>query len=523
MLRPGRTRRAGLRREAGTILLVVTVVMIVGTGLAVALLTLSLGQFSFAGILTEVHQASRIAEGATAQAERDIRSALSNYAAIPTGASVTIDGVTAAYTAAPVHAQRTEFDADGVQSMLQYYQVNGFVTVGTSLGRVYKLVDIGRTPIFQYAVFYTNDLEVFPGPTMTLSGRVHTNRDLYIGSNATLTLDTSYVRAAGRMFRQRKDDGSLPGGTVSVRENRPGGLFSGWSGTLDSDSDPQWVDRALQTWNGTVRSGEHDVSEVHAPEVPAVKPGGYYDSKARLRIVDSQVYFNGADVTASLPAGTIATKSFFDGREEKTVTTTVIDIQKLGASGCFPPDGLLYAYRTDATSSQPNGIRLENGAELKAPLTVVSPDPVYVKGDYNTVNKKGASVITDAINLLSNSWNDAKVDNKALVAASNTTYNVAMITGNHGTNGAGYGYNGGLENLPRFHEDWSGRNCRIRGSFVNLWESQVAKGPWVYGSDNYTAPNRDWNYDTDFNDISNLPPYTPMAVRTAKKVYWEWR
>jgi hypothetical protein len=131
-------------------------------------------------------------------------------------------------------------------------------------------------------------------------------------------------------------------------------------------------------------------------------------------------------------------------------------------------------------------------------------------------------VITDAINLLSNSWNDTKTKTGALPVAANSTYNVAMITGNHATNGPGYGYNGGLENLPRFHEDWAGKTSTIRGSFVNLWESQVAKGPWVYGANNYTAPNRDWDYDTSFNNITNLPPYTPMTVRTAKKVYWEW-
>jgi hypothetical protein len=518
-----RSRRVPRGRPSGTILIVVTAVMVVGVGLSMALLTMSFGQFRQAESFPDISRASRSAEGVTAVAEKDIRVALSNYAPVPSSGSAMVDGVAASYVAVPLHGPRTESDASGIQTLLQYYQVTGSADIGPTIGRSYKLVDIGRTPLFQYAVFYGNDLEIFPGPTMTLSGRVHTNRDLYIGSNASLTLDTNYVRSAGRIFRQRKDDGSSTTGTVSVKKDLPGSHFANWSGTMDSDSDPDFVAHAGQTWNGTVRSGEMDVSEVNVPMIPSVKPGGYFDTTAKLRIVDAKAYYNGADVTASLPAGTITTKSFFDGREEKTVTTTVVDIGKLNGSGYFPPDGLIYAYRTDATSSQPNGIRLQNGAELKAPLTVVSPNPVYIKGDYNTVNKKGASVITDAINLLSNAWNDSKVNNGTLPVSSGTTFNVATITGNHATNGSGYGYNGGLENLPRFHENWSGKTCRIRGSFVNLWESQTAKGPWVYGSDNYTAPNRDWDYDTDFNDISKLPPYTPMAVRTAKKVYWEWR
>jgi hypothetical protein len=495
--------------------------MVIGAGLAAALMTLSLTQYRFAGDLADVHRARRTAEGATAQAEKNIHVALANYAAIPTGGSATIDSVSASFSITPVGGQRTAYDAAGVQSLLQYYQVSGLATIGKTPGRVNKLVDIGRTPIFQYAVFYNNDLEIFPGPTMTLSGRVHTNRDLYIGSNASLTLDTTYVRAAGRMFRQRKDDSSITTGTVSVRKDLSGNEFADWSGTMDSDSDPGWVSDALQTWNGTVRSGEHDVTEVRTPEVPSVQPGGYYDGQAGLRIIDNRAYVGGADITSSLPSGTISTKSFFDGREEKTVTTTVIDIGKLNGSGYFPANGLIYARRSDATASQPNGIRLQNGALLAGALTVVSPDPVYIKGDYNTTSKKGAAVITDAINLLSKGWNDTKTKTGTLPTASASTYNVAMITGNHQTNGTGYGYNGGLENLPRFHENWSGKTCKIRGSFVNLWESQIAKGPWVYGENNYTAPNRDWDYDTDFNSVGKLPPFTPMSVRTARKVYWE--
>jgi hypothetical protein len=516
--RPAGKRRR--EREAGTILIVVTVIMVVATGLAVSLLVLSGTEFKFADNLAVVHRAARLAEGANAKAETAVRSAISNYQTVPTGSTVTINGTSTTYTIATLYGQRTVTDAVGIQTMFQYYQVTGLATLGKTLGRSYKLVDIGRTPIFQYAVFYNNDLEIFPGPTMTLSGRVHTNRDLYIGSNATLTLDTNYVRSAGRMYRNRKDDGSHPTGSLSIKVNGSTS-YANWASTLDSTTST-WVNDALTTWNGTVRSAEHDVSEVNVPQVPSIQPGGYFDTTAKLRIVDNQAFYNGVNVTSSLPANTITTKSFFDGREEKTVTTTVIDIGKLNTTTYFPPDGLIYAYRTDATVSQPNGIRLQNAATLKAALTVVSPDPVYIKGDYNTVSKKGASIITDAINLLSNNWNDTKTSAGTLPVASDSTYNVAMITGNHATNGAGYGYNGGLENLPRFHEDWAGKTSTIRGSFVNLWESQIAKGPWVYGANNYTAPNRDWDYDTSFNNISNLPPYTPMAVRTGKKIYWEW-
>jgi len=92
------------------------------------------------------------------------------------------------------------------------------------------------------------------------------------------------------------------------------------------------------------------------------------------------------------------------------------------------------------------------------------------------------------------------------------------VTGNTPT--ASGSYNGGLENLPRFHEKWTGKSCTINGSFICPWESQFADSPWVYGGNYYKAPVRSWSYDQMFNDVSNLPPFTPMVVRATDVVSW---
>jgi hypothetical protein len=73
-----------------------------------------------------------------------------------------------------------------------------------------------------------------------------------------------------------------------------------------------------------------------------------------------------------------------------------------------------------------------------------------------------------------------------------------------------------LENLPRFLENWTSRTLKFRGSMVDLWESQQATGKWTYGSV-YTAPNRDWGFDTDLLDPNKLPPGTPMVNIVVKK------
>jgi hypothetical protein len=92
-----------------------------------------------------------------------------------------------------------------------------------------------------------------------------------------------------------------------------------------------------------------------------------------------------------------------------------------------------------------------------------------------------------------------------------------MISGHVATSGSQY--SGGFENLPRFHENWSGKTCTIKGSFVSTWFSQIADSPWVYGGAYYSAPLRNWSYDASF-DQGKLPPFTPMVV-TARHVAWE--
>lgn len=128
-------------------------------------------------------------------------------------------------------------------------------------------------------------------------------------------------------------------------------------------------------------------------------------------------------------------------------------------------------------------------------------------------------MITDSINLLSNAWDNSKT-NGQLPNASNTTFNLGFITGNVPTQGSDY--SGGLENLPRFHERWSGKTATLNGSFISLFESGVdptiGNGKWVYGSDNYTAPNRDWGFDPVFLGANS--PYFPQATSLGTSVVW---
>ena len=452
-------------------------------------------------------------------------------------------------------APRTIVDPDGLSIFVKNYHITTTATHPAFPGvaaTVHQVVARRVVYTFQHAVFYNGDLEWLPGANMTLSGRVHSNADIYLGTHALLTVDSEYLRVVGNLFNKRKDSTEVMEGIVQIKKaGTSPAQYVAMSG-LDSNS-PTWQTESQTRWNGTVKTGVHGVSKRAVPVVGSIAAGGFYDTNAQLKIVNGTITLNGAPLTqgVNLPPGTVTTTtSFYSNREGKFVKMTNIDMKRLagyydgngdgvldppGAPGNpytskLPANGLVYATRTDAPSSQQPGIRLLNGSEIRRTggLTIVSNDPVYVQGSFNTVSKKSVAVIADAVNLLSNAWQDSNstvnnVNSGSPRTATNTTYNIAFIAGNRTTTTGNY--NGGLENYPRFHERWTGVTASITGSFISLWNSQVATGNWVYGqvgsNSQYTAPTRNWAYDTSFSSGATMPPFTPWAVEMVKGAWWQ--
>ncbi|MBN2097473.1 MAG: hypothetical protein JW714_03215, partial [Candidatus Omnitrophica bacterium] len=318
---------------------------------------------------------------------------------------------------------------------------------------------------------------------------------------------------------------------------------------LDSDN-PNWASESQSRWQGTVQSAVHGVTRLAAPQVRSIQDDGYYANEAGLKITNDTVMEGENQLVngVHMPAGTITTtESFYNNREGKTVKMTEIDLRKLagydgtetpGALPNFPPhlpdNGLLYASRDDAGELFQPGIRLANGAliDKEGGLTVVTEDPLYIQGDYNTDTKKPAAVICDALNILANGWQDTDSGvglSNAARKAQETTINTAFIAGIDTSDPETGKYNGGLENYPRLHENWSNVNLNINGAFLALWDSAIAQGEWHYGSPGsgdswlaqYTAPRRIWNYDPIFNNPLTLPPLTPWAVQIQRVAWWK--
>jgi hypothetical protein len=83
-------------------------------------------------------------------------------------------------------------------------------------------------------------------------------------------------------------------------------------------------------------------------------------------------------------------------------------------------------------------------------------------------------------------------------------------------------YSGGVENFPRFLEDWSSKTFTYNGSMVVMYQSLYATGLWQGTGSSigiYNPPGRNWAFDLNFRNPAKLPPGTP-SVRAMVRGQW---
>ena len=297
-------------------------------------------------------------------------------------------------------------------------------------------------PIFQFAVFYDDDLWATPRYGMTIDGRVHVNGSMYLQATEGLNF-TSRVTASGGIHHGLKN-GQSPGAIADVSfTDASGNLVSmrEGSGWLES-GDAHWRDSAIGRWQGMVLDEAFGQQELNLPltgsdDTHAVIERGAgnpdsYEHKAGFKIIDGVPYTNSGgswvDVSGSLPVGTITNIKFYDGRETTEVNTTQVDMDLLRTSGYLPANGVIYS--SDQRFGTYNGLKLVNGKEIGKPLSIFSENPVYVQGDFNTTNKQSVAVAGDVVSFLSNMWSDVDSYNSLSTRIPDpTTVNLALVTG----------------------------------------------------------------------------------------------
>lgn len=221
-----------------------------------------------------------------------------------------------------------------------------------------------------------------------------------------------------------------------------------------------------------------------------------------------------------------------------------------------------HSYQADraAVSDHPyfrRGIRLVNGTTVPGiydaavsantkGFTISSENGIYVQGNYNATGASAppalgntpynqyfplnspthipASIVADAVTILSNGWSDARSFtspyNQANRVATQTQMRFALITGdtistrqnavNQGSSVNGQNENGGVHNFKRFLEVWTNVRLDYSGSLINLFNSRNNNGAFKCCNTVYNPPDRNWVFDSTFLDPGRIPPGTPF-------------
>lgn len=420
-------------------------------------------------------------------------------------------------------------------------------------------------PIFQFGVFFEQDLEATNGPPMTFAGWVHSNGNIYLSSANAWYRDM--ITTPNKVFHDRKDNHDVNNG-VWIAD------ATGTDVRLTFDSRTHPSPGAFQARSGTdfdnrLRTDAYDVDSLRLPlpaEVDAyelLRPrdadDGDLEQEAKFSwksdfyaVVDMNNLNPGANPDAELCARMTITRpsgqavparpqcqqifgfsweTFWESREQRYVDALDVNMNELFAwAGGNPgriPSIVYVTFINPGSGRDPSGdgifpvVRLWNGQTLGNPITVATDRPIYVQGDFNVGAWQPAAVVGDAINLLSNSWDDSDHEAPVIVrpGASSTTFLFAILAGHSATPcdhedvgcPGGYTdfYGGGIENYPRFLENWAGRTLTYTGALVSIHLSQYAVGTW--SGRPYSPPRRDWSFDTRFEDPQNLPPGTPVV------------
>ncbi len=187
------------------------------------------------------------------------------------------------------------------------------------------------------------------------------------------------------------------------------------------------------------------------------------------------------------------------------------------------------------------GVKLVNGSNIVLPacpggvscgLTIATENPLYVNGDYNSNSAGGgwadhnvpASVVADAVMLLSRNWNDVNSFSSPFATGgrtgADTWYRMGVVAGKGASfpipawdstaldGSQDFGTDGGVHNFMRFLENW-GSTLHYQGSIISLFYNRQAIGLYK-GGIVYSPPTRDYQFDTNFLNPSLLPPRTPM-------------
>ena len=293
---------------------------------------------------------------------------------------------------------------------------------------VMQEVLLASIPVFQFAIFYNSLLEFTWAAPLTIRGRVHANSNIYAGSSAPLTL-TEDITSTGTIKKRSWAGYNLSQMTGNIN----------YQGQRDTNVNSMTLPIGTNNTATAVREILQRPPASEALNSPMGQQRFYNKAELAIVVSDSGVNVKVKTKFDALPTTIpITNASYFidtgkalrDDREANVVRLTEIDVGKLNTwaatnsdvinkLGANTPPNILFVEDTRTTaSSEMTAVRLVNGRTLpNRGLTFATPNPLYVKGHYNqpnnsyqgttnTSNVKPASLISDAITILSPNWSD---------------------------------------------------------------------------------------------------------------------
>lgn len=217
------------KEERGFALIVSLLLLVLISGLAIAVMYLAMTQKQVSGSDSETSVAYYGGEAGMEKMMTDLANlyqqkqtpALSDLSALTT-LQPSISGITfsdpsvanAYYVTAPASTTNPGYPASYSSTVAsgpnagliaQIIPISLAVTARTADGteaRMFRKVEVALIPVFQFGVFCDADCSYFPGPDFNFAGRVHTNGNLWLASGATLTFHDK-ISAYGNVIRKQ--------------------------------------------------------------------------------------------------------------------------------------------------------------------------------------------------------------------------------------------------------------------------------------------------------------------------------
>lgn len=451
------------------------------------------------------------------------------------------------------------------------------------VGTAQEDVLLALVPLTAWAIFYNGLLEFTQCATMSVNGPVMANGSIYVGTTAGLTFNSG-VATTGTLTAPNTVDGlagvvnyttsgwgttfnatpnyTTNAASVTVSLNMTNSHFmidlppdgEAPSSNMGSQRLFNKANMVLIVTNDASGSGNPTVQLTMQTSINGAVPG---DDSAK-----TVLYYTNASASSlatNLPFLSL-TNTFTDQRERKTALVTQIDVGryatwaatngnvqgKLPSSSGIYPTIIYVADRRNVTTAQLPVVRVSNAAQLPANnnygFTLATQNPLYVWGNYNTqiassganaaasttntANTVPAALLADSLTVLSSGFSDSETattyDNaNSLFDASDMTINAAIVTGTMPTTGTSDStFSGGVHNLPRLLEDWSGKNLWLNTSILRLYDSTMAtnqfRNPQGFNpapvNAYYNPPTRHYNFDLNFLNSARVPPGIPTAL-----------